>query len=60
MSIVIKGIEMPKTCFECPFMYHRQFCYIKPEIDFYKGEKYEELTGRHKNCPLVENNDANS
>jgi hypothetical protein len=54
MSVVIKGIEMPKTCFECPFMYRRQFCFIKPTIDFYEDKKYEELSSRHKDCPLAE------
>lgn len=52
MAILIKGMEMPKSCFECPFMLHRCFCLVNPRIEF-TDEEYSELKGRYSGCPLV-------
>ena len=52
MSILIKGMEMPKSCFECPFMLRRCFCLVNPRIEF-TDEEYSELKGRYGGCPLV-------
>lgn len=38
MSILIKGMEMPKNCWECPF----ERCVLRTLVD------------RHPDCPLVE------
>lgn len=53
MSILIRGMEMPQSCFECPFMLHRCFCLVNPKIEF-TDEEYSELKGRYSGCPLAE------
>ena len=60
MSVIVKGMEMPKNCERCPFLdYEQGFCFASGE----KGENgwYEfslwvggDKTNRHANCPLVE------
>lgn len=53
MGVYIKDMEMPKSCFECPFMLHRCFCLVNPKIEF-TDKEYSELKGRYVGCPLVE------
>lgn len=53
MSILIKGMELPKSCFDCPFMYGRRYCRVNSRIEFNDPE-YSELKGRYDGCPLVE------
>lgn len=53
MSVYIKGMEMPKSCFSCPFMYARTLCAANHKIQF-DDEGYTELKGRYIGCPLVE------
>lgn len=55
MSILIKGMEMPENCFECPWR-----CKADPEnlLCRISGEYFEEtfsgtIQNRHKSCPLV-------
>lgn len=55
MSVLIKGMEMPKDCFECPWR-----CKVDPEnlLCRISGEYFEEtfsgtIQNRHKSCPLV-------
>lgn len=45
MSILIKGMEMPKNCYECP-MESANWCNIL--------EKRAESIDRHQDCPLIE------
>ena len=48
MSILIKGMEMPKTCAECPLLDYSS-CKVSNEcggIDLPREE--------HKDCPLIE------
>ena len=52
MSILIKGMEMPTSCFDCPFMYGRRYCRVNSKIEFADPE-YSELKGRYNGCPLV-------
>ena len=52
MSILIKGMEMPETCFECPFMFARRYCCASLTLDLYQGD-YDEIKGRVDGCPLV-------
>lgn len=52
MGVYIKGMVMPKSCFECPFMFHRCFCLVNPRIEF-TDDEYSELKGRYSGCPLV-------
>ena len=51
MSVLI-NIEMPTSCFDCPFMLHRNFCLVNTKIEF-SDEEYSELKGRYIGCPLV-------
>lgn len=55
MSVYIKGMEMPKSCFECPWR-----CKVDPEnlLCRISGERFEEtfsgtIQNRHKSCPLI-------
>lgn len=60
MSVLIKGMEMPKSCEKCPFLdYEEGFCFargVKGNSGWYEftfcpsGIK----DGRADNCPLVE------
>ena len=52
MSVYIKGMEIPGSCFDCPFMLHRSFCLVNTKIEF-TDEEYQELKGRYIGCPLV-------
>lgn len=53
MSIIVRGMEMPKNCGSCPLRRineNRAWCYRTGEyIDFNK-----EFDGRKNNCPLIE------
>lgn len=56
MSILIKGMEMPKSCWVCSFCRHFDepnqgfFCLILEEkVDYESSSLY-----RKKNCPLIE------
>ena len=55
--IGIKGMEMPKNCFQCRFMHHRDWCYANPDIQF-TDKEYSELKKRYDGCPLVEIKEA--
>lgn len=56
MSVLIKGMEMPNTCYECNFCQH----YVEPNQGYYCVALFADLhrTGinneRNENCPLVE------
>ena len=52
MSILIKGIEMPTSCYDCPFMYGRRYCRANSKIEF-NDPDYSELKGRYDGCPLI-------
>ena len=55
MGILLKGIEMPISCFGCP-CYHAEFmkCSAKEHLSLPRGE-YGEVLGEIPDwCPLVE------
>ena len=52
MSVLIKGMEPPTSCFDCPFMYGRKYCRANSKIEF-NDPDYSELKGRYDGCPLV-------
>ena len=52
MSVLIKGMEMPTSCFDCPFMYGRKYCRTNSKIEF-NDPDYSELKGRYDGCPLI-------
>ena len=51
MSILIKGMEMPKNCKECPFSDHEAWCLIPGD---WKERYYCPDDEVSDNCPLVE------
>ena len=57
MSILIKGIQMPKSCMDCPLfesLYHFHGCHAKPE-SFNDRDMWNFFVGdRPTWCPLVE------
>lgn len=60
MSILIKGMEMPTSCYECPFLdYEEGFCFasgVKHESGWYESKLCPGgiEDGRHDDCPLIE------
>ncbi len=46
MAVYIKGMEMPKTCWDCPMMYDYLYCVVTMD----KKLKEE---ARADSCPLV-------
>ena len=54
-DLLIRGMDMPKNCFECPWR-----CKVDPEnlLCRISGEYFEEtfsgtIQNRHKSCPIV-------
>lgn len=60
MSILIKGMEMPTSCYKCPFLdYEEGFCFasgVKHESGWYESTLCPGgiKNGRHDDCPLIE------
>lgn len=56
MSILVKGMEMPKSCLECVCK-HKFFsdmkCYEFPDFEFDGTEKFPHAEDRSLYCPLV-------
>lgn len=50
MSILIRGMEMPKNCRECPF-YYPFICMARDENI---AEDCNPVKSRDKDCPLIE------
>ena len=54
MSVIVKGMEMPKNCGECPFIFSswgiEYYCHLA------ESSTSAEYVGREKmtNCPLIE------
>ena len=57
MSVLIKGMELPKNCFEC-VCEHKFFgklkCYEFSDFEFDGTEKFPHMEDRSRYCPLVE------
>ena len=52
MSILIRGMKMPKGCYYCRFVeYFTVGCMAKPEVDIDRDDWY---SMRATGCPLVE------
>ena len=51
MSILIKGIEMPKNCLNCPMCNGNDECVLQSEEDNALFETWEE---QKDGCPIVE------
>lgn len=56
MSILVKGIDMPKACADCPCFYDNLCCNALPygEGAFSDHKGFDEYEGRLPNCPLEE------
>ena len=55
MSVLVKGMDMPFSCYECPLV-HREFNGVETELYCYALEKAvsDEDRTRDDECPLVE------
>lgn len=58
MSVIVKGMEMPENCYECPCCRHdsrnghqKEQCNLT--LDVFDKNYFERLEGRAQNCPLV-------
>ena len=51
MSILIRGMEMPKNCKDCPFSDHEAWCLIPGS---WKERYYCPEDERSEHCPLIE------
>lgn len=51
MSILIKGMEMPENCRNCPFSDKEAWCLIPGD---WRERNYMPSSGRSEYCPLVE------
>lgn len=51
MSVIVKGMEMPKNCKECPFSDHQAWCLIPGE---WRERYYCPDDDVSEHCPLVE------
>ena len=63
MSVLIKGMEMPKSCAACPFRtsYRESldpfadWCYLsRKRLGYYDNKKAKWKAEREKGCPLEE------
>lgn len=59
MNVLIRGMEMPENCFECPCCRHDSIDGIKAEqcnltLDVFGVNNTERWIGRGQNCPLIE------
>ena len=61
MGIYINGMEMPKSCIECPMQFGGM-CYVQPaEIDEPRvADTPSDVKGRADWCPLIEVPDDNA
>lgn len=54
MSVIIKGLEMPKSCCDCPMCYDMIQCTVaEPLIDFCRDDDFDFRGERHPRCPLI-------
>lgn len=53
MSVVVKGVDFPKTCGECEFNYNCFCCQITNRR-FYDNEEFEPFIQKLDDCPLIE------
>lgn len=51
MSVIVKGMEMPKNCKDCPFSDHEAWCLIPGDT---KERYYCPKNKVSEHCPLVE------
>lgn len=55
MSVLIKGIKMPKCCADCPCFYDFISCQaLSDGTEDFSASGFDEFRERLPNCPLVE------
>lgn len=59
MSVIVKGMQMPESCNDCPFLKFSKleevfYCIFTKRGFWTNAEKRERLKQRADNCPLVE------
>lgn len=57
MSILIRGMEMPKACIECPFRvsrYDTYFCRVWDALGEIKRAEFGGINKRLDDCPLID------
>ena len=55
MSVLIKGMTMPKTCYDCKLMYDSMKCIVTgTAFNGFNGSYFDFEEGRLPDCPLVE------
>ncbi len=52
MSVIIKGMEMPKSCWDCGLCYNAVYC-KELKVRFLDREDFEPGERRLPDCPLV-------
>ena len=53
-DILIRGMEMPKTCSQCPLCYDYMMCSLREGRFSHMGESFDCCEMRLADCPLVE------
>lgn len=54
MSVLVKGMKMPKSCSDCELCYDMMECCVgEPIINFFRVKEFDFCTERHPRCPLV-------
>ena len=53
-DILIRGMEMPKTCSQCPLCYDYMMCSLRDGRFSHMGESFDCCEMRLADCPLVE------
>ena len=53
-DILIRGMEMPKTCSQCPMCYDYMMCKLNHFVFWNTNEPFDCCDDRLAGCPLVE------
>ena len=53
-DILIRGMEMPKTCSQCPLCYDYMMCSLRDGRFSRMGESFDCCEMRLADCPLIE------
>lgn len=63
MSVIIRGMDLPKSCSSCPICYDDEECPVS-DLRFWRGRpennEFSFIAERHPRCPLEEEKDDKS
>ena len=55
MSVIIKGMDLPRSCMDCPLCILGEMgyrvCFVSSNIDI---KRYSDSYNRNENCPMEE------